>query len=87
MYINLHTKTKALQLGLLEPSPLSPFYTRDSLPKCDFVSYILQFLYLCGLVTCVFRFCPAQVLIGEALWIIAELRSDPMTPVPKSGKH
>ena len=69
MYISLHQKTKALQLGLLEPSSLSLLYSRDPLPKCDLVSSILQSLYLCGLVTCVFRFCPAQVLIGKALWI------------------
>ena len=77
LYINRSTKTKALQLGLLEPLSLSLFYTRDSLPKCDLVSFILQSLYLSGLVTCVSRFYPAQELIGEALWILAKSCSDP----------
>ena len=87
LYINLRTKTKASQLGLLEPSPLFLFYTRDPLPKCDLVSLLLQSLYLCGLETCVPRFCPAQVLIGEALWNCVKSRSDPTTSVPKSGKR
>ena len=80
-------KTKALQLGLLEPSPLSPFYTRDSLPKCDLVSFFLQSLYLCGLVTCTSRFCPAQVLIGGALWIPLQSRIDPTKNLSKSDKR
>src|ERR1700733_6149905 len=87
LYKYLRMKTKALQLGLLEPSPLFLFYTRDSLPKCDLASSLLQSLYLCGLVTCISRFCPAQVLIGKALWNSAKSRSDPTTFVPKSGRR
>ena len=77
LYINLRRKTKALQLGLLEPSPLSLIYIKDSFPKCDLASCILQSLYLCGLATCVLKFHPAQVLIGIALWIPIEVQSDP----------
>ena len=79
-------KTKLSSLVFLNHHRLI-IYTRDFIPKCDFVSLLLQSLYLSGLVTCTSRFCPAQVLIGEALWNSAKSRSDPTTSVPKSGKR
>ena len=87
LYINPRMKTKALQLGLLEPSPCLFIYTEDFVFKCDLVLFFLQSLYLCGLVTCVPRFCPAQVLIGEALWISSSSRIDPTKTLSKSDKH
>ena len=87
LYKYLRTKTKALQLGLLEQSPLSlPLYQESPL-ECDLVSFILQSLYLCGLETCASRFYPAQVLIGEALWTPLQTRVDPTKTLSKSDKH
>ena len=87
MYKYLRLKTEALQLGLLKPSPCLFIYTEDFVFKCDLVSFLLQSLYLCGLVTCVPRFCPAQVLIGEALWILTQPRIDPTKNPSKSDKR
>ena len=87
LYKYLRPKTKALQLGLLEPSPCLIIYTEDFVFKCDLVSFFLQSLYLCGLVTCAPRFCPAQVLISEALWIPPKSRIDPTKTLSKSDKR
>src|ERR1700722_8339942 len=87
LYKYAYLKTKASQLGLLEQSPLSLLLYQESSPECDLVSFILQSLYLCGLVTCVPRFCPAQVLIGEALWTLPQSRIDPTKNLSKSDKR
>ena len=87
LYKYLRMKTKALQLGLLEPSPCLFLYTEDFVFKCDLVSFLLQSLYLCGPVTSTLRFCPAQVLIGEALWNSSKSRVDPTKTLSKSDKR
>ena len=87
LYKYLRPKTKAFQLGLLESSPCLVIYTEDFVFKCDLVLFFLQPLYLSGFVACVSRFCPAQVLIGEALWNPSLSHVDPTKILSKSDKR
>ena len=89
LYINRSSKTKAPQLGLLEPSPSRPSIQGKLSLSVTFESFVLQSKWNPSLVTCdiavVPRFYPAQVPSRRSPVELAKFpKSDPTKSSSKS---